>query len=116
MKKMRAAVALLMVTVLVLAMTGCSQKAALVGQWSYKESLWGVATETIYTFEKDGSGTVSTLLGVDLVISYTVQEDQLTINSSVFGVDSTEVYTFTVKGDTLTLVASDKTMQLTRVK
>lgn len=116
MEKVRTVAVVLLVVALAMTLLGCSQKAALVGQWSYKESLWGVATETVYTFEKDGSGTVSTLLGVNLVISYTVEENQLTIHSSVFGVDSTEAYTFTVKGDTLTLVSSDKTMQLTRVK
>lgn len=116
MKKCRMMVALLMVAVVVLSLVGCTQKAALVGKWTYRESLWGISTETVYTFDKDGTGTISTLLGVDLVIDYTVDGDQLTINSNLFGVDSTEVYTFKVKGDTLTLVSGETTMQLTRAE
>lgn len=90
-----------LILLIVLLMRGCTDSGALVGTWTYDGN-------TTYQFDDDGSGAMKlTAISYDFI--YTIDGDQLHIdfeNESVH--DGT--YTFTVDGNTLTLVGGEGTI------
>lgn len=109
------AVCLAMVMLLVV-LCGCSSKNAMIGTWIQRESLLGIAMDTTYTFEKDGTGIIGTSIGANIIMTYTVEGDQLTIVYNLLGVENRTAYTFEIKNDTLTMVSGEETLHLSRVK
>ena len=107
---------LLLITVLLFSLVaGCGAQSKLVGTWEAETeaSILGVGIEIpflsesviSFTFEKDGTGAMSTEMGaaaptVSRAYTYTVEEDQLTLT---YESGSVEEYTFTVEKDVLKL-------------
>lgn len=96
------------------ALSGCSNEKKLIGTWINQTETLGVVVETSYTFNENGSGSLTSALGVGLSFDYTVDGDNLTIVTSVLGIASTNVYTFSISGDTLTLTKDGTSTVLTK--
>lgn len=106
-KAFTTALAVILVLATVLSLASCSLQSKLVGTWK------GSANE--YTFNDDGTGTLSVPHGVGVPFKYTVEKDQLTITEDTV-LSEPKVYTATIKGDTLTLADSSETITLTKQK
>ncbi len=105
-------VALLLVMVLTV-FAGCSNpQKDIVGTWTGETSVYGYITEKTYTFYEDGTGKTETFLGVEVEISYTIDDEKLTVTTSALGVASDTVYTYTLEDDVLTLVDGETTYRL----
>ncbi len=109
-------------------MTGCGAKDSLQGTWeaSVEMSVLGVGaepgqTETgviRFTFEEDGSGSMDAEFGAELPeairpFQYSTEGDQITLEYADGA--SADVFTFTLKGDALSLVNQRGSFDLTRV-
>ncbi len=94
-------------------LTACSNESNLIGTWTISED----DIEMSFIFNEDGSGEVFALGGL-LVIKYTYEVKDNTI---IFHEESQEVlgsnpYTFTIKGNELSLTAGGDVMVLTKEK
>lgn len=113
MKKALSILAALMIFLCIFSSCSSNEK-SIIGKWTSQESFLGVVTETVYQFNEDGTGTMSTKLGVGIAMNYTISDNSLTITSNVLGLENTKVYTFTIEGNTLTLIDGDNTTVLTK--
>lgn len=83
---------------------------SIVGSWSGTTE--GVAVTM--SFEKDGTGTLSALGGLATEkFTYTVEGSTITVKTAD---DDTEVYDYSIDGDSLTLTMDDETLTLTKSK
>ena len=123
MKKAKALLALLTVSVLLFSACTALLPKMIVGEWTKTNTVLGVVTETKYVFNEDGTGTMPAVLGFDIPMTYTIEEDVLEIKITtpelveemVEGI-STQTYTIQINGDKLILKDGDKTVELTRKK
>lgn len=123
MKKAKALLALLTVSVLLFSACTALLPKMIVGEWTKTNTVLGVVTETKYVFNEDGTGTMPAVLGFDIPMTYTIEEDVLEIKITtpelveemVEGI-STQKYTIQINGDKLILKDGDKTVELTRKK
>ena len=76
------------------------------GTWKGEVNILGVTTATEYTFNEDGTGSMSGALGLGLAIKYTLEDDQLTITTDTPIVQQTLHYT--VSYDSGKLVLTDE--------
>lgn len=111
MKKAISVVAVILMLSLML--TACSKANDLVGKWSITED----DIQMSFTFNEDGTGEIFALGGL-LTIKYTYEVKDNTI---IFHEESQEVlgtipYSFTIKGDKLSLTAGGDVMVLTKEK
>ena len=119
---MKKVISLSLVLVLVLAcFAGCAKKNLIVGSWSYQEkTILNVVTERTYTFNEDGTGSAPVLGGITNVdITYTLEDDTLTINRGelIDSVAGTEVFTVKFGVNTMTLTSADGTaIELTKAE
>lgn len=111
---MRKVIAAALVVVIMLSLCACSPKQKILGTWSHQESVLGITTETIYTFNDDGTGVMSSL--VDISFTYTIDKDVLCITTSMFELSHTDTYTYAFDGDKLTLTGNNETLELTKVE
>lgn len=110
-------IALTLAAILMLAfLSGCSDAGKFVGSWEHTETAFGVSVTTTYTFEKDGTGKLSTMLGISADYTYKVEGGKLTLVTTVLGSSSTTVYTYKFSGDTLTITDDSGDTVLTKVK
>ncbi|MDD3238889.1 MAG: DUF5640 domain-containing protein [Lachnospira sp.] len=100
-KNMKNIVALFLVSIMVMAAVGCG-KATLQGNWSGTSS---DGTEVTFEFNQDGNGNYN-MGGIALSTTYKTEGDQLTVTTSFLGQQKDTVYTYTIKGSTLTLNTS----------
>lgn len=114
---MKAKISLLLVAVILvcsLAFAACSAEEKIIGTWTSQQATLGVVTESQIIFEENGTGSVSGLLGITGNMTYVINEDLITITYSVLGVETAKTYSFTLKGDTLTLTENATTVTYTR--
>lgn len=109
---------ILLFALVVCAFSACAVKPekAIIGTWEgTKDVIIGEAKYT-FTFYEDGTGVMSTP-GIDLgvTMTYTIEEDTLTVVTSVLGISNTNTYTMAFGDNTLTLTSSDDTVTLTKV-
>ena len=94
-------------------------EAGIVGEWKMKpigDSGISMSLDIKYVFNKDGSGYIEAL-GEKVDISYSINGDQLTLTmADVNDVEQTETGLFKLKGDTLTLIDGEDTVEFERVK
>lgn len=112
MKKLKKIMALMLVSVFVIAVYGCGDE-TLTGTWTGK-----MANETsvTYSFQDDGTGTY-TEGEIALSTSYKTEGNQLTLSIEFLGQTREETYTYKIKGNTMTLTSSDEeTITLTKNK
>ena len=107
-------VALILVAMALCLYSCASPEKSIVGTWKHETTILGVATETTYTFNEDGSGTKSNMLDIDFKYHFT--EDKLVITTSTLGIKNTEEYSFEFDGDKLVLTNEKDTMDLKKVK
>ena len=107
-------IALLLIAVMLFGLVaGCGAQSKLVGTWEAETQAsvlgFDISTGSVsFSFEKDGTGTMSGELGSTGLSSnsdftYTVEKDQLTLT---FESGNTEVFTFVVEKDVLKLDGS----------
>lgn len=115
---MKAKISILLAAVILvcsLALVACSTQDKIVGTWKSQQTTLGIVTESTITFNEDGTGSVSGLFGLTGDITYTINEDVLTITVDVLGVTSTsKSYIVSVKGDTMTLTEDSTAVIYTR--
>ena len=107
----------LVLVVVISAFAACTPvEEKITGKWTYNETVLGIVTERAYVFNADGTGTApGELIGVaiPLDMTWSIEKDTLTIKKNIS--KEPEVYTFALKGETLTLTAADGTvMTLTK--
>lgn len=111
MKKATAIIALLLI--LCCSLTACGESESLVGTWTFSED----DIEMSFVFNSDGTGQISALAGL-MTVEYTYKLEGDTIifhelNQEVLGSDP---YTYSIKGDELSLTAGGDVMVLTKEK
>ena len=106
--------ALLCALAMLASLSSCFGKSRLVGTWTSSSSVLGMEVSTSYTFEKDGTGRMSTVLGIDVPFTYDVSGGSLFITSSVLGTQSTVEYSYKISGNTLYLTSDGETLALTK--
>lgn len=112
MKKLKKIMALMLVSVLMVAVCGCGDE-TLTGTWTGKMDN---DTSVKYSFQDDGIGTY-TEGEIALNTSYKTEGDQLTLSIAFLGQTREETYTYKIKGNTMTLTSTDgETITLTKDK
>lgn len=115
---MKKVISLILVAVIaVCALSGCAAiaEAVIVGTWTSQTSILGVAAETEYVFNEDGTGSISAIIDVGVAIKYTIEEDTLTIVTDTPILQKTFKYTYELDGDNLILTDdSGNTITLTK--
>lgn len=110
---MKRTVAVMLVLALALSLCACTLAEKLIlGTWKSQTKVLGVVTEVSYTFNDDGTGLRSGAL--DTSFTYVIEEDRLTITTSVLGIDVDEEYTFQISGSKLVLTGENETLTLER--
>ena len=114
---MRKIVAFGLLLTLLLFLCSCGLENAIVGTWTSEETVLGITAKTSYTFEKDGTGSVSTVLDVNVPFTYTVEKNTLTITKSVLGVVADkDVYKISIRGGVLSMDSDTLSLRLTKEK
>ncbi len=119
-KNMKKAISLVLIFVLVLAaFASCgSPEKKLIGTWKGDVELLGVTTSYEYTFNEDGTGKMTGVLGsTGVAFDYSIGEDgKLNVTTKLLGVESTKTYTYTVEKNTLTLTEGETVITLTKAE
>lgn len=112
---MRKIISCLMLVLLVFGMCACSSpEESIVGTWTSRNTVLGIVTETVYTFNEDGTGTKSNVLDIDF--TYAFSEEKLSITTTTFGIEITEEYSYEFKDSKLVLTGENDTISLEKVK
>ena len=112
---MRKVIAGLLLCVMVFALCSCAiSEKLIVGTWKSQTTVLGVVTETKYTFNEDGTGTKSNVL--DINFTYSFEEGKLLITTSTLGIENTEKFSYSFKGNKLVLSGDQETINLEKVK
>jgi hypothetical protein len=86
----------------------------ILGTWTGEENILGVVAKYSFTFNEDGTGSVTAALDVGAAMTYKIEGDQLSVTTSVLGISNTRTYTFVFEGDTLILNDGSKQITLTK--
>ncbi|MDY4254983.1 MAG: DUF5640 domain-containing protein [Oscillospiraceae bacterium] len=117
---MKKAISLVLIFVLVLAaFASCgSPEKKLIGTWKGDVEILGVTTSYEYTFNEDGTGKMTGVLGsTGVAFDYSIGEDgKLNVTTKLLGVESTKTYTYTVEKNTLTLTEGETVITLTKAE
>ena len=111
MKKVISIAMVLVLVVAAFAACGTPVEEKLAGKWIYNETILGIVTEKAYVFNADGTGTAPGEFTGNLIpleMTWSVNEDTLTIKKNVSS--NADAFTFTLKGDVLTLTKADGTV------
>lgn len=112
---MKKILASLLIAVMLLSLCACvPAKLFIVGQWKSQTKVLGVVTETVYTFNKDGTGTKSNVL--DIPFTYSFSEDKLLITTTALGIEITEAYSYDFSVGKLVLTGETETINLEKMK
>lgn len=111
MKKTSAFIAVILMLCCLL--SACGKAESLVGTWTVSED----DIEMSFIFNSDGTGEVNALGGL-MVIEYTykVENNTVTFSETSQEILGTKPYTFSIKGDKLSLTAGGEVMVLTKEK
>ena len=86
----------------------------IVGTWTGEQNILGVVAKYAFTFNEDGTGTMTAALDIGVAMTYTIEDDKLNITTSVLGISNTKTYTFTFEGDQLILTEDENRIVLTK--
>lgn len=112
---MRKILAVALLIVMLLGLCACTAlEKSIVGTWKNQSTVLGIVTETIYTFNEDGTGSKTNIVSVSF--TYSFSEEKLLITTSTLGIENTEEYTFDFKGNKLVLTGERDTIELEKVK
>lgn len=115
MKKIISMVLLLALTVCMFASCAVKPEKAIIGTWTGTKELLLVEATYTFTFNEDGTGKMSTP-GIDLgvAMTYTIDGDTLTVNTTVLGITNTNTYTMAFEDDKLVLTSGEDVITLTK--
>ena len=102
MKKMISCV-LIVVCILAVFASCAKPEKKIVGTWTGETNILGVVAEYSFTFNEDGTGRMTAALDVGVAMTYTINDEKLSITTSVLGISSTKDYTYKFDGDQLIL-------------
>ncbi len=123
--KTLAVIALVAVLLIVLISYAFPEK-RIVGEWVRKNSVLGIETESVYRFNADGTGTMPVAFGIDVPMTYTIDEEKLVMTVSApnlaanilelggIGSEYTAEYTYKFRGSTITLTDAGMSFTMTR--
>lgn len=86
----------------------------IVGSWKNQKTVLGIVTETLYTFNEDGTGTISGIVSV--AFTYSFADEKLTIKTEALGIENTETYSYQFDKDSLILTGESETINLEKIK
>lgn len=105
----------LLVVAMVLGLCACSApEKEIVGTWKNQTTVLGIVTETVYTFNEDGTGAKTNVISVEF--TYSFSDEKLCITTSTLGIENTEEYSYDFSGDELVLTGEKDTIRLEKVK
>jgi len=96
-------------------LTSCGSK-SLVGTWSRQYTVLGVVNEDVFVFNEDGTGKMTTILGIGLDMEYTAEDGKLDIIVNVLGLDTKLEYTYKFEKGNLILTKDGESIQLEKQK
>ena len=109
---MKKVISVILIAVLMLCMvTSCGSK-ALVGTWSRQYSVLGVVNEDKFVFNEDGTGELTTVLGIGLDMTYTAEDGVLNIVVDILGIETEIQYTYEFEKGDLLLTKDGETIVL----
>ncbi len=114
---MKKALSVIIILCIVLtAFAACAPKPekAILGTWKGQVTVLGVSTNVEYTFNENGSGVMTTELGVGIAMNYTFTDTALTVTTDTPLLQKSFTYTYAFDGDTLTLTDANGSMTLTK--
>lgn len=114
MKKALSIIVILCVVLTAFAACAPKPEKAILGTWECKAGILGISTDLEYTFNEDGSGNMTTELGVGVAMNYIINDTSLTITTDTPLLQKSFTYTYAFDGDMLTLTDSDRTITLTK--
>ena len=94
---------LLVVFMLVCVLTSCGEK-KLVGTWTRTHTVLGVETEDKFIFNEDGLGKMTTLAGVEVDMTYTVEDGKIAITVNTLGAKTNIEYEYSFDNGNLILI------------
>ena len=106
MKKALSVIVILCIVLTAFAACAPKPEKAILGTWKGQVTVLGVSTNVEYTFNENGSGVMTTELGVGIEMNYTITDTALLQKSFT--------YTYAFDGDTLTLTDANGSMTLTK--
>lgn len=106
--------------VLVMLMLACVLTACgsgkIVGTWTRQYTVLGVVTEDKFVFNEDGTGKMTTVLGIEVNMTYTAEDGKLTVTVDTLGVETTAEYTYKFEKGNLLLTADGETLEFVKQK
>ena len=105
----------LVVLMLVCLMASCSA-GKLTGTWSRQYTVLGIVTEETFVFNEDGTGTMTTVLGIDMNMTYTAEDGKLIITFNTLGIETNTEYTYKFDKGNLLLTADGETLEFVKQK
>lgn len=105
----------LVVLMLVCVLTSCGT-GKLVGTWTRQYTVLGVVTEDKFVFNEDGTGTMTTVLGIDLDITYTAEDGKLVVTFNTLGIETNVEYTYKFEKGNLLLTSDGETLEFEKQK
>lgn len=114
MKKTVSVILVLCLALTLLAACAPKPEKAILGTWSGQVTLLGLSSNVEYTFNENGSGVMTSAVGVGIAMNYTIDESVLTVTTDTPLLQKTYTYTYEFGDDTLSLTDSDGTMVLTK--
>lgn len=118
---MKKIICLIVIFCEVFILTSCSvnsiDEARIEGSWvSQTKIISGIVTETTLTFDEDGEGTISTLLGLKIPMTYSLDDGMITIVANTSLLQKSFEFDYELKMDELVIITSDETVVFERVE
>lgn len=114
MKKALSVIVILCIVLTAFAACAPKPEKAILGTWKGQVTVLGVSTNVEYTFNENGSGVMTTELGVGIAMNYTITDTALTVTTDTPLLQKSFTYTYVFDGDTLTLTDANGSMTLTK--
>ena len=105
----------LVVLMLICVLASCGQK-SVVGTWTRQYTVLGVVTEDKFVFNEDGTGTMTTILGIDLDMTYTAEDGELIVTVNTLGVETDITYSYKFEKGNLILTSGGETLEFIKQK
>ena len=109
MKKALSVIVILCIVLTAFAACAPKPEKAILGTWKGQVTVLGVSTNVEYTFNENGSGVMTTELGVGIAMN-----SALTVTTDTPLLQKSFTYTYAFDGDTLTLTDANGSMTLTK--
>ena len=86
----------------------------ILGTWTGEENVLGVVAKYSFTFNENGTGSMTAALDVGVAMTYTIDGDKLSITTAILGISNTKTYTYAFEDDHLILNDGENQITLTK--